>query len=279
MAMLERPAFSRLLRHTPGTVEGLAQNAAHRFAAQHALVHYASGAVFTFIPKNACTSLRVSLAQANGVIADPAEWAWVHQNNQTFAATLPELARATGTAVILRCPLARLASTFLDKIVSRDREFWTLQRLARDAITPDTLTFRQFVDWIGRPGIFRADIHWRPQADFLVYERYDAVFGMAELSRFAAHFEKTTGQPFIDARPFSGHATSDYAPSEAGCHADTPLIDLLLQKSQGRLPRAVDLYDGALRAQVGRLYAKDLELHAALIGRDGLLFPQTGEAS
>jgi hypothetical protein len=277
--MLERPALPRLLRHTPGTTEGLAQNAAHRFAAQHALVHYLSGAVFTFIPKNACTSLRLSLAKANGMIADPADWAWVHQNNQTFAATLPELARASCTAVILRCPLARLASTFLDKIVSRDREFWTLQRLVRDAITPDTLSFRQFVDQIGRPGIFRADIHWRPQADFLVYDQYDAVFGMAELSRFATHFEKTTGQPFMDARPFSGHATSHYAPSEGGCHADTPLIDLLLQKSQGRLPRAVDLYDEALSAQVGRLYARDLDLHAALIGREGLLFPQMVDAT
>jgi hypothetical protein len=265
----------RLLRHTPGTLEGLAANGAHRLAAQHALVHYASGAVFTFIPKNACTSLRVSLAMANGVIADPADWGWVHQNNQTFAATLSELARAPRTAVVLRCPFARLASTFLDKIVSRDRELWTLRRLSRDTINPDTLTFRQCVDWISRPGIFRADIHWRPQADFLVYDRYDDVFSMADIPGFAACFQHATGQPFIDARPLSGHATSSYAASQGGCHADTPLLDLLLEKSKGLLPQPRDLYDAPLIAQVRRLYAKDLELYRDLIGTEGLMFPES----
>lgn len=269
---MERVTSIRLLRHTPGTVEGLGQNAAHRFAAQHALVHYASGAVFTFIPKNACTSLRVSLAMAKGVIATPDHWGWVHQNNQTFAASLSELARASRTAVVLRCPFSRLASTFLDKIVSRDKELWSLYRLSRDTINPDSLTFRQFVDWISRPGIFRADIHWRPQSDFLVYDRYDDVFSMADISGFAASFENATGQPFVDARPFSGHATSTYAASEGGCHADTPLLDLLLEKSKGRLPQARDLYDAPLIAQVRRSYAKDLALYLELIGAEGLMF-------
>ncbi|MFP5507854.1 MAG: sulfotransferase family 2 domain-containing protein [Alphaproteobacteria bacterium] len=264
----------RLLRHTPGTIENLSANAAHRFAAQHALVHYASGAVFTFIPKNACTSLRVSLALANGVIADPADWGWVHQNNTTFSATLSELARASRTAVVLRCPFSRLVSTFLDKIVSRDREFWALHRLSRDTIDPDTLTFRQFVDWIGRPGFFRADIHWRPQVDFLVYAHYDDVFSMADLTGFATCFSASTGQAFVDARPLSGHATSSYAASQGGCHADTPLLTLLLDKSKGLLPRPQDLYDAPLIAQVRRLYAKDLELYLDLIGPKGLLFPQ-----
>lgn len=256
----------RLLRHTPGTIEALSKNAAHRLAAQHALVHYASGAVFTFIPKNACTSLRVSLALANGVIADPAEWAWVHQNNPTFAATLPELVCATKTAVVLRCPFSRLASTFLDKIVSREREFGILQRASRDAINPDTLTFREFVDWIGRPGILRADIHWRPQADFLVFQRYDAVFAMADLAGFAAWFEAATGQAFIDARPLSGHATSGHASRGATCHADTPLLDLLVEKSKGYLPRPADLYDEALIAQIRHIYANDLDLHLEWVG-------------
>jgi hypothetical protein len=265
----------RLLRHTPGTLESLAANGAHRLAAQHALVHYASGAVFTFIPKNACTSLRVSLAMANGVIANPADWGWVHHNNQTFAATLSELARAPRTAVVLRCPFSRLASSFLDKIVSRDREFWTLHRLSRDTINPDSLTFRQFVNWISKPGFFRADIHWRPQVDFLVYQHYDDVFSMADMAGFAACFEHATGQPFIDARALSGHSTSIFVPDEGGCHADTPLLDLLIAKSKGHLPQPRDLYDATLIAQVGQLYAKDIELHLDLIGPEGLLFPQS----
>lgn len=263
----------RLLRHTLGTLETLAENAAHQFASKYALVHYTSGAVFTFIPKNACTSLRVSLAIANGAISDTAEWAWVHQNNSTFSATLSNLARASATSVILRCPHRRLASMFLDKIVSRGSELTTLFQIADDIANPDRLTFRQFVDLIDAPRSLRADIHWRPQIDFLVYDEYDNVFGMEDLNAFAAFFETATSQSFVDARPLSKHSTSALTSTISGAGPDTPLADLTREKSNGRLPRAADLFDEALIAQVGRIYAQDLEIYCRLIGSSGLLFP------
>jgi hypothetical protein len=263
----------RLLRHTQGTTETLSQNKAHQFASQHALVHYASGAVFSFIPKNACTSLRVSLAMANGTIASTDDWTWVHKNNATFSASLTDLARASVTAVILRCPFRRLASTFLDKIVSRSGELWTLHRRSRDMIDPDRFTFRDFVGWIGKPGLLRADIHWRPQSDFLVYDDYDHVFGMEGVADFALFFEAATGQPFVDARGFSGHTTSVFETLDGDCHADTPLIDLLMAKAEGRLPSAHALYDDELAGRVARLFADDIALHEGLLGRSALLFP------
>lgn len=262
----------RLLRHTKGTTDGLAHNAAHRLASQHALVHYGSGAVFTFIPKNACTSLRVSLALANGAIASTDDWTWVHQNNATFSATLSELARAPVTVVILRCPFRRLASTFLDKIVSRRSDFWALYGKSRDQIDPDRFTFRDFVDWIEKPGFLRANIHWRPQSDFLVYDRYDHVFGMDALGEFAALFSTVTGQPFVDARAFSGHTTSRYTLLEGEGHADTFLVDLLSARATGRSPSAATLYDDALVARVARIYAQDIALHQSLLGDAALLF-------
>lgn len=271
--MTHEPA-PRVLRHTPGTIEALAQNAAHRFASQHALVHYGSGAVFSFIPKNACTSLRVSLAMANGAIAELSDWTWVHHNNATFSATLPDLARAPATAVILRCPYRRLASTFLDKIVSRSGELWTLHRRSRDMIDPERLTFRSFVDWIAKPAFLRADVHWRPQADFLVYRAYDKVFGMEDLRGFAACFEATTGQPFVDARPLSGHSTSAFDAAGAVNHADTPLSELSRSKSDGQLPSPAALYDEQLIARVGQIYAQDLVIYRELVGMSGLLFPE-----
>lgn len=273
------PQRSRLLRHTPGTVEPLAANGAHAFAARHALVHYRSGAVFSFIPKNACTSLRVSLAIANGAIADAGDWTWVHKNNATFSAGPADLARAPVTAVILRCPFRRLASTFLDKIVSRSSEFWTLYRLSRDQIDPDRLTFREFVDRIASHGFLRANIHWHPQFEFLVYDRYDRVFGMHQLPAFAAFFEETTGQPLIDSRGFAGNATSAYAPAEGGTHADTPLIDLACAKAEGRLPHPGDLFDPPLVARVREIYAEDLQLYSDLVGSEGLLFAPGNERS
>jgi hypothetical protein len=263
----------RLLRHTAGTTEALAHNTAHRHAAQHALVHYASGAVFSFIPKNACTSLRVSLALANGAIGSTDDWTWVHSNNSTFSAALPDLARAPVTSVILRCPYRRLASTFLDKIVSRTGEFWALHRKSRDVIDPDRFTFRAFVDWVGKPGYLRSNIHWRPQRDFLVYEAYDRVFSLENMEPFGAFFEDVTGQPFVDARTLSGHATSSFERLEGEGHADTPMAELSWQKSNGRLPRPTDLYDAALIEKAAKLYAGDIRLYSTLLGPDALLFP------
>jgi len=271
------PVSPRVLRHTPGTLDAINANPPHQFAMRHALVHYASGAVFTFIPKNACTSLRVSLAMANGVIADTSDWTWVHQNNTTFSASLPDLAKATATAIVLRCPYRRLASVFLDKIVSRGNELWTLHRKSRDVIDPDQLTFRDFVAWIRKPGFLRADIHWRPQSDYLVYETYDRVFGMEDLDDFADFFTEATGQRFIDSRPFSGHVTSCFEQLDTGGHADTPLATLTMEKSRGRLPRASDLFDDALISAVAKTYADDLKLYRSLLGRDGILFPPDDE--
>lgn len=262
----------RLFCHTPGTIEALPQNTAHQFAAKHALVHYASGAVFTFIPKNACTSLRVSLALANGMIGSTDDWTWVHKNNATFAADLSQLARASATAVVLRCPYQRLASVFLDKIVSRSGELWTLYRQSRDTLDPDRLSFRDFVGWLEQPGFLKADIHWRPQGDFLVYDAYDRVFGMHQIVEMGAFFEQVTGQSFVDARPFSNHTTSAFQPTDRGVGADTPLVELISQKAQGRLPRAEDLYDDDLIARVHKLYLKDFRLYRRLLGKEGLLF-------
>lgn len=267
------PPRSRLLNHTPGTLEPLVENAAHQLAQKHALVHYASKAVFTFIPKNACTSLRTSLALANGAISSVEDWTWVHKNNHTFSASLPDLATASHTAVVLRCPHKRLVSTFLDKIVSRSGELWTLFRKSHDTIDPDQFTFREFVDWIGKPGFLYADIHWRPQTDFFVYKTYDRVFGMHQLAQFAEFFESSTGQPFVDSRKFSGHVTSTSEPMDGSIHADTPLSKLTFEKSEGRLPKPATMFDEDLKQKVAKLYAKDIERYSELIGQEDLLFP------
>lgn len=263
---------TRLLRHTPGTLESLASNGGYRHASKHALQHYTSGAIFTFIPKNACTSLRVSLALANGAIADDSQWTWVHKNNSTFSADFPALARATSTAVILRCPFARLASVFLDKIVSRTSELWALRGQTGDMLDPDELTFRSFVQTISNPKLLRSNIHWQPQESFLVYAQYDHVFGMHQISEFSEHFENTTGQPFVDARNLTQHTTSQFKRLAGANHADTPLPKLTFEKAKGALPRAQDLYDDQIRTLVRKTYDADFRLYDELIGSEGLLF-------
>ncbi len=110
---------SRLLKYAGSDYGRLRDNRKHQVAAAHALKIYKSGSIYTFIPKNACSTMRLSLAIANCCIADASSFEWIHENNETFRANLEDMVCAAYTFVILRDPFARLASYFLDKVVAQ----------------------------------------------------------------------------------------------------------------------------------------------------------------
>ncbi|WP_373416736.1 sulfotransferase family 2 domain-containing protein, partial [Vibrio parahaemolyticus] len=70
----------------------------------------------------------------------------MHNNNQTFNATLSEALRTDYSFVILRCPFSRLASTFLDKIVSRESSLWNLNNALGRDLNLYEFSFRDFVN-------------------------------------------------------------------------------------------------------------------------------------
>lgn len=260
----------RLLRYARTQLVPLHLNTAHEAAAVQALVHYPTGAVYSFIPKNACSTLRMSFALANGCIAGPEDWVWIHPNNGTFRATLRELVTAPYTFVVLRCPFARLASVFLDKITGRYPDFWALHRRERDQLDPDETTFRDFVAAISEPGALEANIHWRPQVDFLVYESYDDVFALERFGDAVARLAQK-GIAVADARALTGHGTGHLV-TEEGAFADTPIHVLAEMKRQGRAPRHAALYDAALITQVRALYGGDITLYETCCRAEDMLF-------
>lgn len=262
-----------LLRYARSEDLTLSQNKAHGFAAHYALVHYRSGAVYSFIPKNACSTLRYSMAVANNCIAGPEDWTWIHLNNGTFAASLPELVRAPFSFVVLRCPHARLASVFLDKIVDKTPELWQLYRLTRDGFDPDALTFRDFVTLLGEEELLKANIHWRPQQDFLVYEQYSHVFALERFREAAPILQEAIGFTVQDACSLTGHGTDRVKMIHEGAFADTPIAELAQMKRGGKLPAHGQLYDPALARRVANLYTGDMTLYAAHLDARLLSFP------
>lgn len=263
-----------LLRYARSEDVALSQNKAHSFAAHNALVHYPSGAVYSFIPKNACSTLRYSMAIANNCIAGPEDWTWIHLNNGTFAATLPELVRAPFSFTVLRCPHARLASVFLDKIVDKTPELWQLYRLTRDGFDPDGLSFRAFVALLEGEDLLKVNIHWRPQQDFLVYERYSRVFALEAFREVAPVLRDEIGFEVQDARSLTGHGTDRVELIREGCFADMPVSELAALKRDGRLPAHAQLYDAPLSARVAGLYAGDMTLYATHLDAKMLTFPE-----
>lgn len=266
-----------LLRYARGVIDPLGKNAKHTFAASHALVDYTTGAVFTFIPKNACTTLRYSLALQNGAIAGPEDFTWIHANNGTFSASLAELVRAPVSLIILRCPFQRLASAFLDKFVSYDRDAWDFRRRMGDTFELPDLTFRDFAMAVAAtPKMLRANIHWRPQVDFLVYEDYTHWIGLSDLSSRIDGIAAETGLRLHDTRDLMRH---DLRRKEVvdGAFADAPLRDLHALMLEGRAPSHAAVYDAALLSAVAEAYRADIALVAEKCGPAAVTMDAAGD--
>ncbi|MHC0055476.1 sulfotransferase family 2 domain-containing protein [Actibacterium sp. D379-3] len=284
---------TRRLRYARADYGPLAKNAAHGFAAEHALSIYGARAVYSFIPKNGCSTLRFSLAQANGCIADPGDVNWIHENNHTFGATLAEVLTADYAFVVLRCPYRRLASVFLDKIVGRDDYVTRLlcnaplkdlpalkvfQRKARRRLrgerplNPERFTFRDFIALLQHPNGLMANHHWAPQVAFLVYEDYDDVFQLEHFSQVIRTLEARIGFTVQDARRLTDHGTDRLTLDSGVCHADTPIAEIARMKMAGRAPSHSALFDDGLVRAVAQLYADDIAVYTAHFGSDDLLF-------
>lgn len=260
------PPHPRLLRFARKSFEPLVSNTAHQHAARYALCLYGANAVYSFIPKNACSTMRYSFALANGAITEPDEFYWIHHNNETFRASLRDLATAAYSFVILRDPYLRLASCFLDKLVGSEPVVWNFHQATKYRIAPERLSFRDFVSAL-KP-ILRANEHWRPQTDFLVYEQYDDYFCVEDFAAAERRLRERIGLDVKDARGLTRHGADQFTALEDGtCHADTPAHEIAAMKRGGKLPAARQLYDPALAEQVTTLYAGDIWLYQRNIGR------------
>lgn len=261
----------RLLRYSSKSYANLNANARHRFAQSHALNIYPSDAIYSLIPKNACSTMRTSLAIANGCIKDTSDFNWIHQNNDTFAATLPELAKAKYTFTILRSPFSRLLSVYLDKFLERNVEAWKYISLHDRAIGIDDITFEFFVKSIAKEPVRNSDIHWMPQTNFLVYEEYDDYFAFEDFPHMAAVLQDRIGLDLVDARPLTKHGTSGYRKLRKTEPYRLEPFELLRKKRQGILPSLASMYSDQMIECVQRAYRQDIALYKKKFGDRALL--------
>jgi Sulfotransferase family len=261
----------RLFRYTRHDLQSLADNTAHQFAAKYALSIYVADAIYSFIPKNACSTMRYTIGLANGTIADASDFNWIHQNNATFRASLGELVKAKYTFAILRDPFLRIGSCYLDKMVDQTAVAWQYHTATDYRTPPPTLTFREFI--AGVKSRLRSNEHWRPQLDFLVYETYDDFFCLEAFSHAVATLSQRIGLDVQDARRLTKHGTDQFEPLDGDqCFADTPAHEIAALKRTGKIPRIIDLYDPPLVEEVRKIYRADIALYRKAIGRP-LAFP------
>jgi len=262
----------RQLNYTANSYVKLNKNMQHKLAQNHALRIYNSNSIYSFIPKNGCSTMRLSLALANGCISDPKDFEWIHNNSLTFSADLPSLLLADYTFVILRCPFARLASVYLDKIVSTTWIRRSLQNMLKGKLESDEMTFRVFVKSLIHNETLRHNIHWRPQTDFLVYKEYDDYFNLENFSFAKDTIESKTHINIVDARNLTRHGIDSFILNSDSSYADYLVEDLQKLKRNGQAPQPSALYDDELITLVQNIYKEDISLYKCFFGNENLMF-------
>lgn len=268
-------------------------------AQKHAIYIAPANAIYSFVPKNACTTLRYAAVMANtsddmrtSEYGSPESFDKAMGQINDYVATPEQIVSAAYKFIVLRCPWSRLSSVFLDKVIGGKRTGRAIrlnaetQRLGKPValglralhrvgivpyLDPTRFTFRQFVDLISAPSGLEIDHHWTPQAR-LALDTYDDVFGMHDLGTAFARITETTGMKIRDTRDLSGHATHRLKLLTDKCYADVPMEDLSQMKHKGYAPHHTAFYDKGLKDIVRALYKEDIDFYTNHLGSNGLAF-------
>ncbi len=251
---------------TLGDYRSLDENEAHIFAQKKTLAHLRSNSICTWIPKNACSNLRFSIALENGFISSKNDIGWIHNNTETFYASNKELLKAEYCFVILRNPFKRLLSYFLDKLCHKksasenDKSYMGAQELFN--VTDET-TFEQIVSAIwNQPELIEKDIHLIPQCDFLVYKDYDDYFQFEMYAELNSSLEKKLGLQIIDVRDFNTvHTSKGLKTSDAINHKNT-VREINNHLKKGEKPIPINMYTNEMTKKMGAIYFNDILLYA-----------------
>jgi len=160
-----------------------------------------ANAVFSIVPKVASSSLKYALLES--------EYPWlieqrggaevVQDNIHTFDGllilkTMAQTAGAT-TVRVLRDPAKRVVSAYTNKFIV-DIEPVIVRPICEFLHKPkEDVSFEDFLWYLTNAPNFWLDQHFRPQADFFPFARYDHTFNMDEGSGLGAFVEERLGVP------------------------------------------------------------------------------------
>jgi hypothetical protein len=254
----------RLIKNARHSLSTISQNDLYNFSLKHTISLYPLDIVFTFIPKNACSSLRYSAAIANEFLSDASDINWIHENNETFMPTQRETICAKYTFVVLRCPFKRIASCFFDKIVDG---LFNFKDASGDKFN---VSFNDFLSVIKSQNRRDRDVHWRNQSDFLHYEKYDDYFS---LESFVKAIQSLDKRGFIvhDTRSVLNHDASSMNRVE-GDFSKMKEIEIKKMKEEGILPSYKSMFTQSEIELVNDIYKDDIDLYKTQFGEKNLLF-------
>lgn len=220
----------------------------------------------TFIPKNGCTNLRYSFAMANGLIDSKEEFDWIHSNNTTMMASHEAIIAASLNFIILRCPFARLASYFIDKLISSTENIGDKSydlALSLFSTEGGELTFEKFVDSLwNKPDLIHKDLHIKHQSDFLVMQDYDYWFDVTQFDNLRMLLKEECNFELLDTRKLTSHTSSGLKKADNMYFGDVAIRDLAhLKRDQNSVPNFQRLYNKSSIEKIALLYLSDLLMY------------------
>lgn len=167
------------------------------------------------------------------------------------------------TFTFVRNPWSRLVSAYLNKCLTlnkisegflRSLGRGDMVEQARISRLPPTVTFRQFVHFLGTGNPRQFDVHWRPQHLFLRDNRFDFI---GRVERLDEDFAVVGARLKID-HPL-GHINVTRYDRETACDIVADCTPQELQ-ARGAFPDYRQFYTPELQRLVGHIYARDIEL-------------------
>lgn len=227
----------------------------------------ATECVFSSVPKNGCTTVKASLLQAEGI---PFTTTSIHKVAEPFRLRSVYVHDSTRSIIVLRDPVERAVSAYVDKIVmlaehwARDLVNSTLQGTGLVDSPVAKLSFREFVQFLMLVPNDALDRHFRPQVDFWIFEQYDQVAVMGTSNSIEEALE-AVGVRMFGVAKHSRMRYDQMSVRASDLGPDTPAWtwrDLLLERTS--VPSADLLVTEDIRALLEARYRDDIELIDAL---------------
>lgn len=242
------------------------------FALQHTIILYKKNILYTYIPKNACSTMRYTIAVDNNFISpNKDQFNWIHNNNKTFNASISQLILTKHSFVILRCPYRRIISSFLDKIVKKESDAWSYRNKVDRNLSLDNISFKFFLKSLSKKNIIKHNHHWRPQVDFLVYKNYENYFCLEEIDKLKRYL-KVNNITFHDARELTNHGNEKLETIDTPCQSDIRAYDIHTLRLNGKMPKYTNFFDSECIDIVKTLYKEDIELYINKFGTRNIMF-------
>lgn len=235
------------------------------FRNEHHLYDDHRGVVYCYIAKNACSTFKYhflkNIPEIGDVITDARINADLHKIAKKYSSTRNPIGNFQNKYIfaIVRHPLERIASAFLDKFV-RHAEVPRYARKLMEHVDagsdPTAWTFSNFVSALGSAPIEALNEHWMPQyVHFYEDIEYDLVpmEGMADNARLAQIYGDLSGN-------VREHSLT-YGDVDGPAHDRTVRELRRIREEHGVVPSWRSLVQPALRERLLAVYGPDFALY------------------